>query len=418
MKMNRRTFLQSGIAIGSALAFPNIIQARDGKPTIKVVGTHVTLQDVIRQRAEKDLGINIEFYPGGDAKVLLKAATDPKSFDLYEQWTNSIRVLWQANSIQPIDISKLTYWDEINNLSKTGRISEKAGFGLGDAPYKILYVQEDGALGSRPSGKISFLPYVHNTDSYGYNSNVIPKGIPYETESWGWLLDDAYHGKVAIVNAPTIGTFDLALAVKARGLMDFKDMGDMTRKEIDELFSIIISKKRQGHFRGVWNSVPHSVELMESGEVVIQSMFSPGVSKLNGMGIPCIYAAPKEGYRAWHGVMCLSRASVGENKEAAYAFMNWWLSGWPGAFIARQGYYISNPERSKPHMSREEWDYWYEGKPAAKPLLGTDGKVSVNVGDVRTGGSYTNRFENVAVWNTVMKNYEYTLTKWSEFVLA
>ena len=116
--------------------------------------------------------------------------------------------------------------------------------------------------------------------------------------------------------------------------------------------------------------------------------------------------------------MCLSRASVGENKEAAYAFMNWWLSGWPGAFIARQGYYISNPERSKPHMSREEWDYWYEGKPAAKPLLGTDGKVSVNVGDVRTGGSYTNRFENVAVWNTVMKNYEYTLTKWSEFVLA
>ena len=296
--MNRRTFLQSGIAIGSALAFPNIIQARDGKPTIKVVGTHVTLQDVIRQRAEKDLGINIEFYPGGDAKVLLKAATDPKSFDLYEQWTNSIRVLWQANSIQPIDISKLTYWDEINNLSKTGRISEKAGFGLGDAPYKILYVQEDGALGSRPSGKISFLPYVHNTDSYGYNSNVIPKGIPYETESWGWLLDDAYHGKVAIVNAPTIGTFDLALAVKARGLMDFKDMGDMTRKEIDELFSIIISKKRQGHFRGVWNSVPHSVELMESGEVVIQSMFSPGVSKLNGMGIPCIYAAPKEGYRA------------------------------------------------------------------------------------------------------------------------
>ena len=35
-----------------------------------------------------------------------------------------------------------------------------------------------------------------------------------------------------------------------------------------------------------------------------------------------------------------------EVKDAAYDYMNWWLSGWPGAFIAKQGYYISNPERS------------------------------------------------------------------------
>lgn len=157
---------------------------------------------------------------------------------------------------------------------------------------------------------------------------------------------------------------------------------------------------------------------MASGEVVLESMFSPGVSTLNGMDIPCVYAAPKEGYRAWHGVMCLSRSCTGERLDAAYAFMNWWLSGWPGAFIARQGYYISNPQRSRPFMSEAEWDYWYEGKPAAEPLTGTDGRVSVQPGAVRTGGSYIQRFENIAVWNTVMDTYEYTLPKWSEFVLA
>lgn len=420
--MNRRRFLQTsgslGLAGASTLAFPSIIRARDTPPTIRVLGTHVTLQESIRQQAEKDLGIRIEFYPGGDAEVLLKASTDPSSFDLYEQWSDSINVLWGADTIQPIEISKLTYWNEINGLSKTGRLSPGASLGAGDAPHQLLFIQTNGTLGSNPTGRISFMPYVHNTDSFGYNSAIIPRGVPYETESWGWLLDDRYHGKVAIVNAPTIGLFDLALAAMARGLIEFKNIGNMTLQEIDALFEIVIDKKRQGHFRGVWTSVPNSVELMASGEVVLQSMFSPGVSALNGMGIPCVYAAPREGYRAWQGVMCLSSECRGERMEAAYAFMNWWLSGWPGAFIARQGYYISNPERSRPFMSKSEWDYWYEGQPAAQPLLGTDGRVSVREGEVRTGGSYLKRFEHIAVWNTVMDNYEYTLMKWNEFLRA
>jgi len=69
-------------------------------------------------------------------------------------------------------------------------------------------------------------------------------------------------------------------------------------------------------------------------------------------------------------------------------------------------------------MSAAEWDYWYEGKPAAEALKGTDGNISVKAGETRTGGSYVKRFENIAVWNTVMSTYEYTLSKWNEFVLS
>lgn len=420
--MKRRAFLAAGLGAAAAasggLGFPAIVRARERRPSIKVVGTHVTLQESIRRKAEQDLGIDITFHPGGDAEVLLRASTDPSSFDLYEQWSDSIKVLWQADAIQPIEIARISYWDEVNALTKTGRLSPGASVGLGDAPYKLLYVQPDGSLGARESGHISFLPYVHNVDSFGYNSAMIPPGEPYETESWGWLLDPAHRGKVAIVNAPTIGLFDLALAAEARGLMRFADMGNMTRTEIDQLFDIVVAMKREGHFRGVWTSVPHSVQLMASGEVVLQSMFSPGVSALRGAGVPCLYAAPREGYRAWQGVMCLSRESRGEQREAAYAFMNWWLSGWPGAFIARQGYYISNPARSRTYMLPGEWEYWYEGLPAPGPLRGTDGRVSVNAGERRRGGSYRRRFESVAVWNTVMDHYEHTLLKWHEFVMA
>lgn len=385
---------------------------------LRVMGTHVTLQEEIRKQAMADLGIDLVFEARGEAELVQKASTQPDQFDIYEQWTDSIKTLWQANAIQPIDTSRIHYWNEINNISKQGRIIPSAPIGLGDAPYKILNVQKDGRLGSQFTGKISFLPYVHNVDSFGYNTKIIPKGEPYKTESWGWLLDEKWQGKVAIVNAPTIGIFDLALAVQAKGWMKFNDISNMSIGEIDDLFKILLKLKKQKHFAGFWNTVPQSVDYMTSGRVAIQSMFSPGVSSANGRGTPVIYAAPKEGYRAWHGVMCLSKECKGEVLDAAYAYMNWWLSGWPGAFIARQGYYISNPERSRPLLSKNEWDYWYDGKPTNVALKGTDGRISVPAGDIRTGGSYVNRFSHVAVWNTVMDNYEYTLQRWYEFLLA
>jgi putative spermidine/putrescine transport system substrate-binding protein len=42
----------------------------------------------------------------------------------------------------------------------------------------------------------------------------------------------------------------------------------------------------------------------------------------------------------------------------------------------------------------------------------------VLAGDVRSGGSDEKRFGNVAVWNTVMKTYDYSLQKGYEFISA
>lgn len=416
--LSRRRFLiktgQAALATTALAKAPMVFAKKT--PTLRVLGTHVTLQEELRQRAMKELGIKLEFEPKGSAAVLQKAASDPASFDLYEQWSDSINILWHARAIQAIDIDRLTYWKEINALTKQGKITADAWIGKGDAPNKILYVQPDDSLSAKPSDKISFMPYVHNVDSFGYNTSVIDRGIAYETESWSWLLHEEHRGKVALVNAPTIGIFDAALAAQASGLMTFKDLGNMTIAEIDQLFEILTEKKQNGHFAGFWTSVPQSVEYMVSKRISIQSMFSPGVSASRGRGVPVTYASPKEGYRAWHGVMCLSAKTEGYVKDAAYDYMNWWLSGYPGAFIARQGYYISNPQRSRDLMSKAEWNYWYAGLEASTALRGTDGQVSVQPGEIRDGGSYTRRFSQVAVWNTVMDNYDYSLDKWYEFL--
>ena len=420
MRLNRREMIGASLASAAAVASSDVFAApaihNGEKPVVRVLGTHVTLQEDLRVRAEADLGIRLEFSPGGSAEVLHRASTRPETFDLYEQWSNSIRVLWQANAIQPIDRKRIRYWDEINPLTREGRLTPKAKRGAGDAPNKLLFIQPDGTLGGQPTDHVTFLPYVHNVDSFGYDASIVPRGVPFETESWAWLLDERWAGRVAIVNEPTIGLFDLALAVQAKGLAEFEDIGNLSEADLETLFKILERYRQQGHFRGVWSSVPASVDLMSRGEAVIESMFSPAVFDLKGRGIDCVYASPKEGYRAWHGVMCLSSKTTGPVKDAAYEYMNWWLSGWPGAFIARQGYYISNPQRSREELSEAEWDYWYQGKPAATDLLGTTGQVVVNQGQRRDGGSYVKRFSNVAVWNTVMKSYEASLRHWNEFL--
>lgn len=418
MKKTRREFVKDSVkcaaAAATAIHAPYIIAKK--KATLRILGTHVTLQEDLRKKAMQDLGIELIFEPKGSAAVLQKAASQPEAFDLYEQWSDSINILWHAGAIQPIETERLKFWNEVGSLAKTGKVSSDAKYGAGDNPNKIIFVQEDGTLSSKASKKISFMPYVHNVDSFGYNTNIIKKGIPYETESWGWLLSPEHKGKVGLVNAPTIGIFDVALAAEANGLMKFKDMGNMTIDEIDQLFKILMKKKEEGHFAGFWSSVPQSTDFIVDKRVHLQSMFSPGVSAARGRGTPVTYASPKEGYRAWHGVMCLSSKTEGHVKDAAYEYMNWWLSGYAGAFIARQGYYITNYERSKGLMSKVEYDYWYNGLPAASDLRGTDGKISVLKGEVRDGGSYIKRFSNVAVWNTVMNNYDYSLEKWAEFL--
>ena len=416
---SRRQFIGKGAAaVGAAwLSSPPAVHA-SRRVTLRVLGTDVTLQEDIRRRAERDLGISISFEPNGSAGVLQKASTRPAEFDVYEQWSNSMNVLWQANAIQPIEKERILRWNEINELTKTGRLTPGMSIGAGDAPHKLLHVQQDGNLGAQETDLISFLPYVHNVDSFGYNTSVIPEGIPYETESWGWLLDDRYRGRVGLVNEPTIGIFDAALAAQAQGLLSFKDIGNLSKAEIDSLFEVLLDYKRRGHFNGIWSSVPQSVDFMKTGRVVIESMFSPAVSTLNGMGIPVTYAAPREGYRGWHGVLCLSSKTTGHVRDAAYKYLNWWLDGWAGAYMARQGYYISIPDRTREYLNDAEWDYWYKGKVATKDLPGADQRTAVKAGSTRTGGSYMERLGNVAVWNTVMDSYEYSLIRWYDLLTA
>ena len=116
--------------------------------------------------------------------------------------------------------------------------------------------------------------------------------------------------------------------------------------------------------------------------------------------------------------MAISAKTSGKKLDAAYDYINWWLDGWAGAFVARQGYYMSTPETTRKNLDPAEWDYWYDGKPAAKDLSDPFGNPIVTKGDVRDGGSYWTRFKKIAVWNSLMDENQYLVKRWTEFLSA
>ena len=147
-------------------------------------------------------------------------------------------------------------------------------------------------------------------------------------------------------------------------------------------------------------------------------MWSPAVTKVRSMGIPCIYQPLKEGARAWGAGMAFPRTLKGRKLDAAYEFVNWYTSGWAGAFLFRQGYYSGVMDTAKQHMESYEWDYWMLGKAATQDIKGPDGSVMEKAGKIRDGGSFDARMGAVACWNAVMDENRYMVKKWNEFVAA
>lgn len=412
--LSRRKFMgtAAGVAAaGTITGFPNIVQAAD---PIRTIGLGVSIINEIQSKAAKDVGFKIRGQAIDYGALFAKSLQQNDQFEVSECYFDMFDFMIPSKVFQPIDTKRIKDWDKVSNLSKTGKLTPGSQVGQGDAPVRQMWVDENGERAKGPSRYISALPSIHNADSLGYNPDDTGRPI----DSWAELFSSDFKGKVALLNIPQIGAMDAAMGVEALGLMKFGDKGNMTRKEIDFLVDFLITKKKEGHFRAFWSTFGQSVNLMVSGEVVLQSMWSPAVTAVKAEGVPCIYASPKEGMRGWHGALAISAKTSGKKLDQAYEYLNWWLDGWAGAFVARQGYYLSTPANTKKSLSAEEWDFWYEGKPAARELPDPFGSPLVAKGDVRDGGSYEQRFKKIAVWNSVMTENDYLVKRWTEFLSA
>jgi putative spermidine/putrescine transport system substrate-binding protein len=147
-------------------------------------------------------------------------------------------------------------------------------------------------------------------------------------------------------------------------------------------------------------------------------MWSPAVTAVRTKGIACTFQPLKEGYRSWASGFGLPATLSGAKLDGAYEFINWFLDGWAGAYLNRQGYYSAVLETAKSKMETYEWAYWMEGKVATQDIKGPHGDLLAKAGETRDGGSYEQRMGAVACWNALMDENTYMVEKWNEFVAA
>ncbi|MFD2239393.1 ABC transporter substrate-binding protein [Aureimonas populi] len=381
---------------------------------LRILCTEITPHRQLLARAEYDLGFELVFEEHDFVDAQRIAATEPDRYDVYDQCFHNLDIVWHWGAIQPIEVERIELWSEVSDLTKKGRIGAAASLGLGDAPATRLYVQEDRSLSPVETLRISMLPTVHNFDSFGINETESGVDADREVRSWAELLQPRWHGHLAIVDEPAIGFFDIALALRAAGRRSFQNLGNMSVGEIDALIDDALELKRSGHLAGLWRTTEQATAQMAAGRTWIGSIWSPSIIALKASGLKVCQAVPVEGYRAWHGGLCLAGHLEGNRLDRAYAYLNWFLSGWAGAVAARQGYYMSVPGRVREHLSPAEWDYWYDGRPARGVLCGPDGRPAIQAGEVRSGGSYWSRASHIALWNTTMDEHNYLVRRWSE----
>jgi putative spermidine/putrescine transport system substrate-binding protein len=287
----------------------------------------------------------------------------------------------------------------------------------GVAPFTVLYATDatGNKAATEPTEFLTSIPTITNADTLGIRPDLVGRPI----NSWADLISPEFKGRAAVQDNPTIGIIDVAMALEARGDIKYGNKGNMTKAEIDKTIDEMTKIKQSGQFRSFWTSFDQSVNLMASGEVVIQSMWSPAVTAVRTRGIPCTFQPLKEGYRGWGYHFGILKHLSGLQLDCAIEYMNWYTSGFPGAFIAREGYYCAQPMNAKKYLSQAEWDYWYGGKPAAEDMKDPFGKVLEKAGGPpRDGGSYEQRLGNIAVWNSVMDQDKYLIKRWNEFVTA
>ena len=427
-RLSRRSLLKGAAALAGAAVGSDIVP---GAPTIwaqeikdvelRHVGVSYSVVKAIGDQAAKDLGFKVTMQNLDTSAAINRFISQPNSVDIADLEGWQAKLAAKRGVIQGIEVKKIKEFDNILPIFTKGEINGNKIPRQGISPYEAMYIAKPDAtdLHDGVTEWATFLPQVYNADSIGYRPDL----VGHEVTEWKDLIDPKFKGKAAILDVPAIGIMDAALCFESAGLIKYGNKGNMTKEEIDFTCNKLIELKKQGQFRATWTTFDQSVQLMAAGEVVIQSMWSPAVAAVRVKEIPCVYAPVnakngKEGYRGWCNGMGLMKHLTGKKLDAAYEYLNWYLSGWQGGFVARYGYYSPVPSTAKKFLSAAEWDFWYEGKPAPEVVNDPYGVPMEKAGTKRDGGSFLDRVTNISCWNTLMDEAAYMNKRWNDFKVA
>lgn len=403
-----------GLAASTVFPAPFIHAGRERRLTYACNG--VTAFPQIAQQAKEDTGIELDFQVHPNEDLLKLAVTQPNSLDLLEIAFDSLPFLIDLNKIRGIDANRLSRLEDVSPVFYAGNEGASPAQADGRSPSDLCHLtaETSGRPTHRNSDWLTAIPVTFNADSLG----VLMGQVRPSPTHWKALLDPVFAGQVAITGIASIGIIDAAMALESRGDRSYANKSNMSREDITFTVDRLIRLKKEGHFKGIWRTFPESINLMRDQGVVIQSMWAPAITKLRAVGLDCRMVDLIEGYRGWARGLTFPRNIDQYKRDMAYDLFNWYLEGYPGAVLSRQGYYSSTPRQTRRHLSPAEWDYWYEGKPAREPVHSPQHDIIGSPGETRPGGSMERRITKITCWNSFMREHRYLRREWQRFLRA
>ena len=241
-RITRRQMLKGsvgmGITAGSALLGFPLVYAKD-EIVLRYAASGVAAYQQIADKAKQDLGITIKVERAATIQAnMLRVITRPKTLDLLDFDYGHIRSLSQMGMLKVIETKKLKQFDQLAPFFTTGSLAGRKLSRQGGAPFQNCFLasSEGSLFTDKPSEWMALVPTIFNADTLGIRPDLIKRPIKH----WHELLNPEFKGKTSIMNIPSIGILDAAMAIESMGKFTYKDKGNMTKAEIDKTIGILI----------------------------------------------------------------------------------------------------------------------------------------------------------------------------------
>ncbi len=331
--LSRRDFLRMTAVVGAG-----VVVARCGGGQTTAVGEIAPVVDL------KDMTINYLGWEGYDSADALIPLTEPNNitvnstyggnneeifsklkagsqgqYDVISIYYGNIPDLIDNDLVQPLDLSRLEYYDN-------------------------MYVHFKDANFNKRDGNLYSFPFTFGESVCIYNPEFVPDGI----QSWGDLAKPEYTGKVVQLD----NWADLWIGL----LMTGGDISEyMTQAQLEEAKNWLLGIKPQ--VRAISPSYGEQTDMLARKEVWLTTFgWDAQVEWAAEKGVTLKTVIPKEGVNAWVDNYLIPK---GANLDAAYAFINQMTSP-DGAAVLAQSLNQKSTNSKVVSLLPEEFQAKYE----------------------------------------------------------
>ena len=190
-----------------------------------------------------------------------------------------MRYLVGRDVLQTIPVAKVKHWDKTIPLFTKGEYPDgRKASRQGTTPWTVLYATDAGRRKGFTDGTHRMADRHADDHQCRYAWHPARPDRPPGHQLGRSAAARISRARPRCRTQPTVGVIDVALALEARGEIKYGDKGNMTKDGDrqdhqpmhDRSEKATASSARSGRL------FDQSVNLMASGEVVIQSMWSPG----------------------------------------------------------------------------------------------------------------------------------------------